>query len=227
MQQFLVNATVRSSRGKNEARRLRQQGWIPAVFYGKGQTSAALSVTPADIQAVLRSETGHNTIFLLKMDSQHEANVLIRDYQVDPVRGHLLHVDLLNVAMDVKLKVRVPVETVGVPEGVKLQGGILDVVTKEIEVECLPADIPDHIKVDVSNLKIGDVVRVQSVAADPKLRYVTEKDVVIATVSAPRLEEAPKPEEAVAAPTEPEVIKKGKAVTEEGVPGTADKPEKK
>lgn len=227
MQQFSVNAVERPQRGKNRARQLRRQGMIPAVYYGKGADAVTLALEPTAIQEILHSETGHNTIFTVKMPGSREANVLIREYQLDPVKGTLLHIDLLHVAMDVKLKVKVPVEVTGVPEGVKLQGGILDVVTREIEVECLPADIPDHIQVDVAELKIGDVIRLHSVPENPKYRFVTDKDVVIATVSAPRMEEAPKPEETAAATvTEPEVIKKGKGVTEEGAEGAAEKEKK-
>ena len=225
MERFTVEASERTPGGKNVARRLRRDGRIPAVFYGKGAAATALAVDPRAILDILHSETGHNTIFTIRQDGQPDANVLIKEYQVDPVRGNLLHVDLLRVAMDVKLKLRVPVEPQGVPEGVKLQGGILDVVTKEIEIECLPADIPDHIKIDVSPLKIGDLIRVRDLVEDPKVRFLSDGDVVVVTVTAPRLEEAPKPEEAVEAPaaTEPEVIKKGKAVTEEGAEGAAEK----
>jgi large subunit ribosomal protein L25 len=215
MKEFVVKAEVRNDFGKNKTRRLRKSGRVPAVFYGRAESTAHLSIDPKAIYEILHSETGHNTIFSLAMDGK-EAKVLIRDYQLDPIKGSLLHVDLLHVAMDVKLKVDVPIEIVGVPEGVKLQGGILEIVSKELEVECLPGDIPDHIKVDVASLMIGQAIRLGDVPVDPKIRFLGDKDVVIATVVPPKAEEEPKPAEvAEEAAAEPEVIKKGKAAAEE------------
>lgn len=218
-----LEAHQRTDLGKNQVRRLRQRGLIPAVFYGKGQQPTLLAVDPKAVHQVLHSETGQNTIFSLKVDGTSQANVLIRDYQLDPVKGTLLHVDFLHVAMDVKLKVTVPIEVAGTPQGVKLYGGVLDVVSKEIEVECLPSDIPDHIKVEVSNLNIGDVIRLGDLPVDDKIRFLGDKDTVIATVVAPRVEEEEaKPVEAAEGAAEPEVIKKGKVAEEEGEPAKGE-----
>lgn len=231
MQQFIVEANVREERGKNAARRRRTLGEIPAVLYGGSGSAVPVSVNAKQIASILRSQAGQNTIFTLKIAGQGENQALLKDWQVDPVKGHLLHVDLLRVAMDVKMRVKVPVHTFGDPEGVKLQGGIFETVTREVEIECLPGDIPDEFRVDVSHLTIGKHLRVTDLPLNPaKHTLVTEPQRVIAHVVALKKEEEVAPEvvaaEATAAPAEPEVIKKGKK-EEEGEEGEAAAPAEK
>jgi large subunit ribosomal protein L25 len=228
MQQFTVEATLREDRGKNAARRLRGTGQIPAVLYGDKQEPITVTVNAKQIGAILRSEAGHNTIFKVKVAGHKDVSVILKDWQVDPVKGHLLHVDLLRVAMDVRMKVKVPVHFFGEPQGVKLQGGIFEVVTREVEVECLPADIPDEFKMDVTPLMIGKHVRAAELPFDPqKVKLHTDPQRVVAHVVALRVEAEPTPAEALvatveAAPAEPEVIKKGKKEAEEGEEGEAE-----
>ncbi len=221
MQQFTVEATPRDTRGKNEARRLRTSGQIPAVLYGSANAPQALAVNSKQVAAILRSEAGHNTIFTVKVAGHGEGTAMVKDWQVDPVRGHLLHVDLLRIAMDVKMRVNVPVHTFGEPQGVKLQGGIFETVTREVEIECLPADIPGEFRMDVSALLIGQHLRAGDLPLDAaKVKLLTDPTRVIAHVVALKKEEEVAPEAAVvaevAAPAEPEVIKKGKKEAEEG-----------
>jgi large subunit ribosomal protein L25 len=216
---MIVEAVPREDRGKNAARRLRRQGQIPAVLYGGKKETAVLAVNAKQVAGVFRSETGHNTIFTLRMNGDEE-KVLLKDWQVDPAEGTLLHVDLLRVAMDVRMRVKVRIHTVGEPEGVKLQGGVFEIVTREVEVECLPGDIPEEFKVDVSGLTIGKQLRAGDLSLDPKkVRLVTDPQRVLAHVVALKKEEEVAAPEAVAAveaaPAEPEVIKKGKKEEEE------------
>ncbi|HKW57654.1 MAG TPA: 50S ribosomal protein L25 [Candidatus Acidoferrum sp.] len=215
--QIVVQGAPRSSRGKNEARRLRQTGKVPAVLYGGKGASVTLAVNAKQIGAILRSETGHNTLFQVDLAGKHEPAIL-KDWQVDPLSGRLLHVDLVRVAMDVRMRVNVPVHTFGEPAGVKQQGGVYEVVTREVEIECLPADIPSEFKVDVSSLMLGHQLRASDLPIDSaKLKLITEPERVLSHVVALKVEEE-KPAEAVAAeaaaPAEPEVIKKGKKEVE-------------
>jgi large subunit ribosomal protein L25 len=225
MQQIRLEATLREERGKNAARRLRQAGKIPAVVYGGNEGPLAVAVNAKQVGSILRSETGRNTIFTLEVAGLGEKRAIVKDWQVDPVKGNLLHVDLLRVTMDVRMRVMVPVHTFGEPAGVKMQDGIFETVTREVEVECLPGDIPDEIRVDVSALMIGKHLRTSDLPFDPqKIRLVTDPQRVIAHVVAPHKEaEVAAPEAVVAvaeaAPAEPEVIKKGKKEAEEGAEG--------
>ena len=227
MEAITVEATPRDDRGKNAARRMRQSGQVPAVLYGGKGESVTLAVNAKQVAGILRSESGHNTIFTVKMPTG-ESKAMLKDWQVDPVKGSLLHVDMLRVAMDVRMRFKVPVHTFGEPQGVKLQGGIFEMVTREVEVECLPSDIPEEFKVDITELMIGKQLRASDLPVDPaKIKLVTDPQRVIAHVVALRAEEE-KPVEAVAAeavaPVEPEVIKKGKK-EEEGEEAEAE-PEK-
>ena len=225
MQQFTVEATLRDDRGKNAARRLRAIGKIPAVVYGGKEGPLAVTVNAKQVASILRSESGRNTIFKLRVAGQGEKQAMVKDWQTDPVKGTLLHVDLLRVAMDVRMRVRVPVHTFGEPAGVKLQEGIFEIVTREVEIECLPGDIPDEFRMDVSELMIGKHLRVGDLPVDPqKIRLVTDAQQVIAHVVAPKKEEEVAAPEA--APAEPEVIKKGKKEEEEGEEGEAEAKEK-
>jgi large subunit ribosomal protein L25 len=236
MAQIIVQGAPRAERGKNEARRLRKGGNVPAVLYGGTGEALTLAVNAKQVTAILRSETGHNTLFQVDLAGKQEP-AIVKDWQVDPVSGRLLHVDLLRVAMDVRMKVKVPVHTFGDPAGVKVQGGVYEVVIREVEVECLPADIPTEFRVDVSGLMLNQSLRAGDLSFDTnKLRLVTDPTSVLAHVVALRVEEE-KPAEAVvpgAAPAEPEVIKKGKKEVEgeEGAEAgekqeKAEKPEKK
>jgi large subunit ribosomal protein L25 len=224
METFTVEGKIREERGKNAARRNRQTGDIPAVLYGGKKDSVALSVNAKQLSRILRSESGHNTIFTVQVAGTNEERAILKDWQVDPVSGKLLHVDLLRIAMDVRMRVKIPVHTFGEPQGVKMQGGVFETVTREVEVECLPTDIPEEIKVDVSEMLIGKQLRAGDLPLDPnKVKLVTDPQRVIAHVVMLKKEEEPAPEAAVAAetaPAEPEVIKKGKK-EEEGEEGAA------
>ncbi len=229
METFIVEGKVREERGKNAARRTRRTGLVPAVLYGGKHEPIVISVNAKQIARILRSETGHNTIFTVQVPGRGEEKTMLKDWQVDPVSNALLHVDLLRVAMDVRMKVKVPVHTFGEPQGVKMQGGIFEMVTREVEVECLPSDIPEEFKVDVSELLIGKQLRAGDLPLDPqKVRLVTDPQRVLAHVVALKKEEEPAAAEAAvateAAPAEPEVIKKGKKEAEEGEEGA--EPEK-
>ncbi len=232
MEQIIVEATPREDRGKNAARRMRQRGSVPAVLYGGEGAAVTLTVNAKQLSAILRSESGHNTIFKVKT-AAGEQPAIVKDWQVDPVKGTLLHVDLLRIAMDVRMHVKVPVHTFGEPQGVKLQGGVFEMVTREVEIECLPLEIPGEFRVDVTELMIGKQLRASDLQLDTeKMRLVTDPQRVIAHVVAPRAEEEEKPAEAVAAeaaaPAEPEVIKKGKKEVEGEEEGAAaeEKPKK-
>src|SRR5215472_17211376 len=226
---IVVESAPRATRGKNEARRLRQTGKVPAVLYGGKGGPITLSVNAKQVGAILRSESGHNTLFQVELGGKAEPAIL-KDWLVDPLSGKLLHVDLLRVAMDVRMKVKAPVHTFGEPAGVKVQGGVFEVVTREVEIECLPTDIPTEFRMDVSELMLGKQLRVGDIPLDAaKLKLVTEPERVIAHVVALKVEEE-KPAEAAAAeaaaPAEPEVIKKGKKEVEgeEGAEGEEAKP---
>jgi large subunit ribosomal protein L25 len=221
---IVVEGSPRAVRGKNEARRLRQMGKLPAVLYGGKGESITLAVNAKQVGAILRSESGHNTLFQVDLGGKHEPAIL-KDWLVDPVSGKLLHVDLLRVAMDVRMRVKVPVHTFGEPSGVKVQGGVFEVVTREVEIECLPADIPTEFRMDVSGLVLNGQLRASELPIDTsKMKLITEPDRVLAHVVTLKVEEE-KPVEAVAAeattPAEPEVIKKGKKEVE-GEEGAED-----
>jgi large subunit ribosomal protein L25 len=228
--QIVVEASPRDTCGKNAARRLRVTGKVPAVLYGGKGAAVTLAVNAKQVGAILRSATGHNTLFQVDLGGKHEPAIL-KDWLTDPITGKLLHVDLLRVAMDVRMRVRVPVHTFGEAAGVKVQGGVFEVVTREVEVECLPADIPTEFKSDISGLMMNQALRAGDLAFDKaKIKLITDPERVLAHVVALKVEEE-KPAEAVATeaatPAEPEVIKKGKKEVEgeEGAEPEA-KPEK-
>jgi len=221
MSQILIEAKRRAPGGKNANRRLRTAGLIPAVLYGRGREPVPLTVEPKAVVDILYSESGQNTIFSLSVDGGEQTNAMVKEYQLDPVRGRVIHTDFVQIAMDRLLEVSVNVELVGEAEGVKA-GGLLDFVTRSIDLECLPADIPDSIKVDVGHLKINDYVRVKNIEFDSKIKVLTDPEVVIVTISPPLKEEVAPVEAAPAEAAEPEGIKKGKA-TEEGAGEEAKK----
>lgn len=227
----LVEAKVRQEeeRGKGRARRLRRSGSIPAVVYGARKQALAVTVDPKQISRILHSESGHNTIFDLQV-GEERAKVMIVDWQYEPIKGALLHIDMKRIAMDQRMRVRIPLELKGEAPGVKQQGGIIDHVLREVEVECLPGDIPGHIDVDISQLAFGHPVRVSDLPQMAGVKYVTETNQMVAHITAVKEEEpaAVEPGLEVPAVTEPELIRKGKAVEEEAAAeGAEKKPEKK
>jgi large subunit ribosomal protein L25 len=237
METFTVEGQVREGRGKGPARRTRLTGMVPAILYGGKKDSISLAVNAKQVARILRSETGHNTIFTVQVAEGAAEKAMVKDWQVDPVSGKLLHVDLFRIAMDVRMRVMVPVHTFGEPQGVKMQGGVFETVTREVEIECLPGDIPEEFKVDVSDMLIGKQLRAADLPFDPKkIKLLTDPTRVIAHVVVLKKEEEPAADAVVAAevaPAEPEVMKKGKKETEEGegeaaeAPAKAEKPEKK
>jgi large subunit ribosomal protein L25 len=225
----LLGAQPRTPGNKNDARRARRQGKIPAVVYGAGKEAVPVSVDPRQVTRILNSESGHNTIFDLALNGGERTKAMIVDWQYEPVRGKLLHIDLKRIAMDRRLTVKVPIFLTGEAAGVKQQGGILEQMLREVEVECLPADIPSHIDADVSELVFGKVLRVVDLPHSGKLRFLSDENQPVAHVTAVKEEVTVAPEaaaEAAAAPAEPEVIKKGKQETEEGAEAPAEKAEK-
>ena len=226
-QALTVEAEPREDFGKNAARRTRRSGRIPGVVYGGGGPVIPVTVDPEGIRQVLHSESGHNTIFTLQVRGKAPARAMIRDWQAEPVHGGLLHVDLVRIALDAKLRLRVAIHVMGEPHGVKVQGGIFEFMLREVEVECLPDDIPEAIHVDVTPLALNQNLRVSDLPIGPKVKVLTDPHRVVAHVVALKAEEE-KPAEAVeAAPAEPEVIRKGKA-EEEGAEeeGAEEKKEK-
>ena len=179
----VLEAQPRAAGTKNDARRVRRSGLIPAVVYGAGQESAAIAVDPKQMRRILNSETGHNSIFDLSFDGT-SAKVMIVDWQYEPIKGALLHVDLKRIAMDKALRVSVPILLKGEAPGVKTQGGILEQLLREVEVECLPGDIPGHIDADVSNLMFGQVIRVSDLPHGGTLKFITDENQPVAHVVA-------------------------------------------
>ncbi len=214
-QAFTVEAEPREDFGKNAARRTRAAGRIPGVVYGGGGPVIPVSVDPIGIRNILHSESGHNTIFTLEVRGKAPARAMVRDWQSEPIRGGLLHVDLVRIALDTKLRLKVAIHVTGEPKGVKVEGGVFEFMLREVEVECLPDDIPEAISADVSALALGQSLRVSELTISPKVKVLTDSNRVVAHVVAPRAEEEKPAETAEAAPAEPEVIRKGKA-DEEG-----------
>jgi large subunit ribosomal protein L25 len=217
-----LEANPRETFGRNNAVRLRQAGRIPAVLYGgEGKASESIAIDPKALMAILRSDSGVNTLIALKLGGA-ETRVLVREFQIDPVSQRLLHADFYRIAMDKVLRVMVPVHITGEAKGVKAEGGIVDFVNRDVEVECLPADIPENIVVDVTELMLHDGIRVRDLKPTGNWRPVSDADMLIVHVVAPKVEAEPAAAEgaaataaaatpgAPAAPAEPEVIKKGK-----------------
>ncbi len=201
---IVVPALARSSRGKNEARRLRVSGKIPAVIYGAFKEPVPVAVNPKDITRIMRSKSGHNSIFDVEVEGGERTPVILADEQFDPVKGHLLHVDLRRIDLTRKLRVSIPIHTSGEAKGVKQQGGILDVVTRSIEIECVPDDIPNDYEVNVTELMIGGTIRVSDLPVKTGVRVLTPGEAVVAHVV------GQKEEAAATDAKEPEVAKKGK-----------------
>jgi large subunit ribosomal protein L25 len=232
----ILEAQPRTAGGKNDARRVRREGKVPGVLYGAGKQALSVSLDPRQISRILRSASGHNSIFELALGASERTQAMIVDWQYEPIKGSLLHIDLKRIAMDKKLQVRVPIVLKGEPEGVKTQGGILEQVTREVEIECLPADIPTSIEADVSELVFGKVLRVSDLPHNPKLKFLSDANLPVAHITTVKEEVVATPDavaaDAAATPAEPEVIKKGKQETEEegaeaAAPEKAEKAEKK
>ena len=228
----VLEAQPRTPGNKNAARRVRMGGKIPGVLYGAGKQSLTVTLDPRQVTRILHSATGHNTIFDLAVEGGERTKAMIVDWQYEPIKSHLLHIDLKRIAMDQKLTVSVPIVLKGESAGVKQQGGILEQILREVEVECLPGDIPSAIEADVSELVFGKVLRVSDLTHDEKkIHFITDANQPVAHITTVKEEVAATPEavaaEAGAVPAEPEVIKKGKQEVEgeEGAEA-AEKPEK-
>jgi len=218
-----VAATARSTRGKNEARRLRVENLSPAVVYGAGKDPVAVAVSPKELNKILRSSSGHNTIFNLDIQGVENTPVMIVDWQRDPIKSNLLHADLLRIDLSKRIRVKVPVHLHGEPVGVKTFGGSLEVVNREIAIECLPDDIPEALNEDIAALMIGQGLRASEVKLSGSMVLTEDPQLVIAHVVGAKAEAAAEAADA-AATAEPEVIKKGKKEAE----GEAEaKPKKK
>jgi large subunit ribosomal protein L25 len=214
-----VTAAPRSGKfNKNAARRVRAAGQIPAVVYGAGQDSVAVAVDPKVITRILHSDSGHNTIFDLEVTGSGAVKAMIVDWQNEPIKGALLHIDFKRIAMDKAMRVSVPVQLVGIPTGVKNQGGVLEQVIREVEIECLPGDIPSHLDVDVTGLEMNQSIHISDLPHSGSIKFLDDEGLTVAHVTAIR-ETAAETEAAAAAAegaaAEPEVAKKGKTETAE------------
>jgi large subunit ribosomal protein L25 len=218
MAEILVSAENRADRGKNAARRLRAKGLVPAVVYGGKKDALAVSVDPKTLLRVLRSEAGRNTILSLDLGDGAKTSAILKSWQVDPISEKFIHADFYRIAMDVAIRVKVPIHTQGEARGVKVDAGILEIVMREVEVECLPGDIPERIEVDVTDLGIHGAIRVSELKIGQKVKVLDEADQIVVHVVSVKEEVAPvvaaTPVEGEAAapatPAEPEVMKKGK-----------------
>jgi large subunit ribosomal protein L25 len=205
-----VVATPREGKfNKNAARRVRVAGKIPAVVYGAGQDAVAVSVDPRVITKILHSDSGHNTIFDLNVEGTAVVKAMIVDWQHEPIKGKLLHIDLKRIAMDKMMRVSVPIQLVGTSIGVKAQGGILEHVLREVEIECLPNDIPSHLDVDISGLELHGIIHVSDLPHSGSIKFLGDENATVAHVTIIK-EEAPAADVVAVAATEPEVAKKGK-----------------
>jgi len=216
MAEIVVSARGRDDRGKNAARRLRRQGLVPAIVYGGKGHTVAVAVDPKALQTVLRSEAGRNAILKLDIAGAGATNAILKSWQVDPIKDSFLHADFYRIAMDVAIRVTVPIHVLGEARGVKVEAGILELIMREIAVECLPGDIPEHIDIDVTDLGLNGALRVSDLPVSAKVKILADADQVVVHVVSVKEEAAPAPGAAVvaegeaAAPAEPEVLKKGK-----------------
>ena len=218
MAEILVDAKSRADRGKNAARRLRASGRIPAIVYGGKKDALAVSVDPKTLLRVLRSESGRNTILSLDLGDAGKASAILKSWQVDPINEKFIHADFYRIAMDVAIRVKIPILAKGEARGVKVDAGILEVIMRELEVECLPGDIPERIEVDVTDLGLHGAIRVSELKVSDKVKVLDDADQIVVHVVSVKEEAAPvaaAPAEgeaaaAPAAPAEPEVMKKGK-----------------
>lgn len=214
---WMIKAEKREVFGKNACRRIRKSGRIPAVLYGEGKPGVPLTLDRKDIIAILKSESGENTIFKVNFDSK-SVDAMIKEVQVDPVTDQLLHADLIRISMEKVIRVSVPLLLQGDPVGVKTEGGFVDFMTRELDIECLPKDIPENLKIDISGLHLHQSLKVGDIVPPPGVRIISDPSTVVVLISVPhKEEEAAKPAEEVAAaePAEPEVIRKERAEQEE------------
>lgn len=205
-----ITVKNRDMQGSANARRLRRDGWVPGVVYSDGQAARAVSLPKHEFEQMLHHHTSEHVMIKIQIDGSKEESVLLKDVQHDAVSGSVIHVDLQKVAMDRKLRLEVPVELVGEAEGVRNQGGVLDHLLHHMEIECFPADIPEAINVDVSALKLGEMLTVKDIPADAKYTILMDAEAGVASVSLPKVAEEPVAEEGAAAPGEPEVIREKK-----------------
>ena len=208
--EYKVQATVRSGRGKNDARRARRDGMVPITVYGGGGETVTAVAALRDLAAILRSESGRNTIFTIEVDGVGSSEVMFHDRQIDPIKGRLMHADLTRLVKGQKIEVTVPLHLTGEPIGVKEKQGVLEQIFREIEIKCEPRDIPDALEVDVSNLDVHDVLHVSDIPVAAGVEILNEPEQVIATVGIVKEEVVVAPPVEGEEPAEPEVIGKGK-----------------
>jgi large subunit ribosomal protein L25 len=207
-QEITVDAQLRRGRGKNDARRVRAAGLVPLTVYG-GEGEPVAAVAPLkDLAKILRSETGHNTVFTINVEGGASSEVMFYDRQIDPIKGRLVHADLKRLVFGQKIEVTVPIHLIGDPYGVREEGGMLEQILREVDIKVSPKDIPDSIDVDVTDLKVHDVLHVSDIKVNQNIEIVSPPETVVAIVSVVREEELPVVEEE--APAEPEVVTKGK-----------------
>jgi len=215
---LIIKGEKRSRFGKNASRKLRREGKVPAILYGKGEPGIPLALDKKEIFEILRSETGENTLFKTSFDSG-SWDTMIKDVQVDPVSDEILHVDLIQIAMDKVVRVSVPVLITGEAVGVKTEGGFVDVITREVEVECLPQSIPEHIEVNISALHLHQSIKIEEITPPPDVEIMDDPQSVVVLIEAPTKEEVVEAEEeeveVMVEGEEPEVIKKEKLEEEE------------
>ena len=208
--EYRVQAKQREGRGKNDARRTRREGMVPITVYGGGAETVAAVAALSDLAAILRSESGRNTIFTIEVEGMGESEVMFHDRQIDPVKGRLIHADLTRLVKGQKIEVTVPLHLVGEPIGVKEKQGVLEQIIREIEIRCEPRQIPDSLELDVSHLDVHDLLHVSDIKVGEGVEILTDPDQVIATVGIVKEEVAPAPTLEGEEPAEPEVIGKGK-----------------
>ncbi len=212
----VIKAEKREGVGKNFSRRLRREGKLPAILYGEGIVNIPLVLNKKEVFAIMKSEARENTIFKIAFDSE-QRDAMIKALQVDPTTDELLHADLIQIAMDKLIRVSVPIVHRGDPIGVKTEGGFVDFITRDIEIECLPKDIPEHIEIDISSLHLHQSFKVENIAPLPDFKIISDPGTVLVLIEMPHKEEVPvaaAPEEAVVEEKEPEVIKKERATEE-------------
>jgi len=212
---YKVQAKVRDGRGKNDARRARRDGMVPITVYGGGAETVAAVAPLRDLAAILRSESGRNTIFTIDVEGMGVSEVMFHDRQIDPVKGRLIHADLTRLVKGQKIEVTVPLHLVGEPIGVKEKQGVLEQIIREIQIRCEPREIPDVLDVDVSNLDVHDLLHVSDIPVADTIEILTDAEQVIATVGIVKEEELAAPAPEGEEPVEPEVIGKGKKEEEE------------
>ena len=217
--EFKIQAKQRDGRGKNDARRSRRDGMVPITVYGGGAETLAAVAPLRDLAAILRSESGRNTIFTIDVEGVGVSEVMFHDRQIDPIRGRLIHADLTRLVKGQKIEVTVPLHLEGEPVGVKEKQGVLEQIFREIEIRCEPRSIPDSINVDVSHLDVHDVLHVSDLVVAEGIEILEDPEVVIATVGIVKEEVAAAPVVEGEEPAEPEVIGKGKKEDEEGEGG--------